>query len=157
MIESAATGSISGSRWSCAIRRDSGSNLRTVAHPRDRRRTLADPKGNQCLYVSLDELEECIDHAIACYSGTPHAGLNRVALLEATKYSVRGRQPLLAWLPGQRRRTLWRMQSARHCWVRGHLGQGIRPHIDLYGVRYPGPVLTCSPKPIGRSLLVLSI
>ncbi|KML38954.1 integrase [Burkholderia cepacia] len=126
----------------------------TGAHPHDLRRALADPKGNLRLYVSLDELEELVDYAIARYHGTPHAGLNHVTPLEAMAYCVRGQHPLLTWLPEPRRRILCLMQAAKRCRVRGYLEQGVRPHINLYGVRYTNPVLACSPQLIGRALLI---
>ncbi len=78
----------------------------TGSHPRDLRRTLADPKGNLRLYVSLDELDELTEYAIASYHGTPHGGLNNVTPLEAMEYFIRGRQQMLTWLPEHHRRTL---------------------------------------------------
>jgi len=126
----------------------------TGSHPRDLRRALADPKGNLRLYVSLDELEELIEYAIASYHGTPHAGLNSVTPLEAMTYFVRGKQQLLTWLPERHRRTLCLMQTARRCRVRAYLEQGVRPHINLYRVRYTNPVLACSTHLIGQPLLV---
>jgi len=43
-------------------------------------------------YVSLDELEELVEYAIASYHGTPHAGLNNVTPLEAMEHFIRGKQ-----------------------------------------------------------------
>ncbi|QBR04314.1 DDE-type integrase/transposase/recombinase [Paraburkholderia pallida] len=126
----------------------------TGSHPRDLRRALADPKGNMRLYVSLDELEELIEYTIASYHGTPHAGLNNVTPLEAMTYFVRGKQQLLTWLPERHRRTLCLMQTARRCRVRAYLEQGVRPHINLYRVRYTNPILACSTHLIGQPLLV---
>jgi putative transposase len=126
----------------------------TGSHPRDLRRALADPKGNLRLYVSLDELEELIEYAIASYHGTPHAGLNSVTPLEAMTYFVRGKQQLLTWLPERHRRTLCLMQTARRCRVRAYLEQGVRPHINLYRVRYTNAVLACSTHLIGQPLLI---
>jgi hypothetical protein len=51
-------------------------------------------------------------------------------------YRVRGKQQMLTWLPERHRRTLCLMQSARRCRVSGYLEQGVRPHINLFGVRY---------------------
>lgn len=59
---------------------------------------------------------------------------------------------LLAWLPEVRRRTLCLMQSARHCRVRGYLALGVRPHVNLFGVRYTCAVLASSAPLIGQSL-----
>lgn len=126
----------------------------TGSHPRDLRRALADPKGNLRLYVSLDELDELIEYAIAKYHGTPHSGLNNVTPLEAMEHFVRGRQQLLTWLPEHHRRTLCLMQSATRCPVRAYLGKGVRPHINLYGARYTSDVLACSTGLIGKRLLV---
>ncbi|EDS99755.1 Integrase catalytic region [Burkholderia ambifaria IOP40-10] len=126
----------------------------TGGHPRDLRRALSDPKGNLRLFVSFDELEELIEYAIASYNGTPHSGLNNVSPLEAMEYFVRGKQALVNWLPEPRRRTLCLMQSAKRCRVRAYLDQGVRPHINLHGVRYTNPVLACSTGLIGKTLLV---
>ncbi|MDF3887756.1 helix-turn-helix domain-containing protein [Cupriavidus basilensis] len=126
----------------------------TGSHPRDLRRALADPKGKLRLFVSFDELEELVEYAIASYNGTPHASLNNVTPLEAMEYFIRGREQLLTWLPEHRRRTLCLMQSARRCTVRAYLDRGIRPHINLYGVRYTSSVLACSTDLIGKSLLI---
>jgi hypothetical protein len=126
----------------------------TGSHPRDLRRALSDPKDNLRLYVSLDELEELVEYAIAAYNGTPHSGLNNATPLEAIEYFVRGKQTLVTWLAEQRRRTLCLMQSARRCRVRAYLEQGVRPHINLHGVRYTNGVLATSTHLIGRNLLV---
>jgi hypothetical protein len=104
--------------------------------------------------VSLDELDELITYSIASYHGTPHGGLNGATPLEAMEVFVRGRGQLLAWLPEVRRRTLCLMQSARHCRVRGYLALGVRPHINLFGVRYTNMVLASSAQLIGQSLRV---
>jgi len=126
----------------------------TGTHPRDLRRALADPKGNLRLYVSIGELEELVEYAIAGYNGTPHSGLNNATPLEAVEYFVRGRGTLVTWLAEQHRRTLCLMQSARRCRVRAYLDQGVRPHINLHGVRYTNSVLATSTQLIGRQLLI---
>ena len=46
------------------------------------------------------------------------------------------------------------MQSARRCPVRAYLDQGVRPHINLHGVRYTSDVLAVSTRLIGEHLLV---
>jgi hypothetical protein len=46
------------------------------------------------------------------------------------------------------------MQSARQCRVRAYLQQGVRPHINLYGVRYTNHVLATSAHLIGQHLLI---
>ncbi|AKM45305.1 integrase [Burkholderia contaminans] len=126
----------------------------TGSHPRDLRRALSDPKGNLRLFVSLDELEELVEYALANYNGTPHAGLSNATPLEAMEYFIRGKQTLLNWLPEPSRRTLCLMQSAKFCRVRAYLDQGARPHINLHGVRYTNAVLACSTHLIGQALRV---
>ncbi|MEX3973795.1 helix-turn-helix domain-containing protein [Paraburkholderia caribensis] len=126
----------------------------TGSHPRDLRRALADPKGNLRLYVSIDELEELVEYAIANYNGTPHTGLNNATPLEAVEYFVRGRQTMVTWLAEHQRRSLCLMQSARRCRVRAYLDQGVRPHINLHGVRYTNSVLATSAHLIGQYLLI---
>ena len=126
----------------------------TGTSPRDLRRTLADPKGDMRLFVSLDELDELLEYAIASYNGTSHSGLNNATPLEAMTYFVRGKQTLVTWLPEERRRTLCLMQSARRCRVRSYIEQGVRPHINLHGVRYTNAVLASSAHLIGGDLLV---
>lgn len=126
----------------------------TGSHPHDVRRALSDPKGGLRLCVTLDELEDLIEYAIAAYNGTPHAGLNNATPLEAMESCIRGRQQLVTRLPENRRSTLCLMQSARRCFVRAHLQQGVRPHINLYGARYTSRMLACSTHLIGKPLLV---
>jgi putative transposase len=126
----------------------------TGSHPRDLRRALADPKGNLRLYVSLDELDELVEYAIASYNGTPHSGLNNVTPLEAMEYFVRGKQSMVTWLAAYHRRTLCLMQSARRCRVRAYLEQGVRPHINLYKARYTNSALATSTHLIGQDLLI---
>ncbi|CAE6813110.1 hypothetical protein R75465_05487 [Paraburkholderia aspalathi] len=126
----------------------------TGSHICDLRRALSDPKGDLRLYVSLDELAELVEYSIAGYNGTPHRGLNNATPLEAMEYFIRGRETMLVWLAEHQRRTLCLMQSARQCRVRAYIGQGVRPHINLYGVRYTNHVLATSTHLIGQHLLI---
>lgn len=124
----------------------------TGSNARDVRRALADPKGNLRLYVSLDELEELLEAAIASYNALPHDGLNGRTPLEAVEHSVRGRGAMLNWLPEAKRRTLCLMQSPKRATVRGYLHQGQRPHINFYGVRYTNAVLASTAAFLGQEL-----
>ena len=116
------------------------------------RRALADPKGNLRLYVSLDELEELLEAALADYNATPHDGLNGRTPLEAVEHLVRGRGAMLNWLPEAKRRTLCLMQTPRRATVRGYLDQGQRPHINFHGVRYTNTVLASTAAFLGQEL-----
>ncbi len=126
----------------------------TGSNPWDLRRALASPKGNLRLDVSIDELEDLIEYAIANYNGTPHSGLQNVTPLEAMEYFVRGKQTLVTWLAHYHRRSLCLMQSSRRCRVCGYLDQGVRPHINLYTARYTNSVLARSTHLIGKEVLV---
>ena len=124
----------------------------TGSNARDVRRALADPKGNLRLYVSLDELEELLEAAMASYNAMPHDGLNGRTPLEAVEHSVRGRGAMLNWLPEAKRRTLCLMQTPKRATVRGYLHQGQRPHINFYGVRYTNAVLASTAAFLGQVL-----
>ena len=124
----------------------------TGSGPRDVRRALADPKGNLRLYVSLAELEELLEAAIAGYNASPHDGLNGRTPLEAVEHSVRGRGAMLNWLPQAKRRTLCLMQTPRRATVRGYLDQGQRPHVNFHGVRYTNTVLASTATFLGQEL-----
>ena len=126
----------------------------TGSNPQDVRRQLADPKGNLRLFVSLDELEQLIEASLASYNATPHGGLNGRTPLEAMEYLVRGKGEMLQWLPEAKRRTLCLMQTAHRCRVRGYLDQGVRPHINLFQVRYTSEVLAATGVLLGRDLRV---
>ena len=126
----------------------------TGSNARDVRRALADPKGNLRLYVSLTEMEELMEAALATYNATPHDGLNGRTPLEAVEHSVRGRSAMLNWLPEAKRRTLCLMQTPRRATVRGYLNQGQRPHINFHGVRYSNMVLACTAAFLGQELRV---
>ncbi len=124
----------------------------TNAH--DIRRALADPKGNLRLFVSLDELEDLLEAALAQYNASPHNGLNARTPLEAVEHSVRGRGAMLNWLPEPKRRTLCLMQTPHTCTVRGYLHQGQRPHVNFHGVRYTNPLLASTASFLGRKLRI---
>ena len=124
----------------------------TGSNPQDLRRALSDPKTNLRLILSLSELEQILEVALARYNGTPHSGLNSRTPLEAMHLSVRGRGELLQWLPELKRRTLCLMQSPTLMRVRGYLAQGRRGHVNFHGVRYTNDVLAASAVFLGKQL-----
>src|SRR5262249_24177744 len=126
----------------------------TGASARDVRRALMDPKGNLRLYVSVDEIEDLLEAAIATYNASPHNGLNVRTPLEAVALSVRGRGAMLNWLPEAKRRTLCLMQTPRRVTVRGYLHQGQRPHINFHGIRYTNALLASSATYLGQTLRI---
>ena len=126
----------------------------TGSNARDVRRALADPKGNLRLYVSLTEIEELLEAAIAAYNASPHDGLNGRTPLEAVEHSVRGRGAMIDWLPEAKRRTLCLMHTPRRTTVRGYLDQGQRPHINFHGVRYTNAMLASTTAFLGQRLRI---
>jgi hypothetical protein len=126
----------------------------TGSHPRDLRRALADPKDNLRLYVSLAEIEDLLEAAIAAYNASPHDGLNGRTPLEAVEHSVRQRGAMLTWLAEPKRKTLCLMQTPKLAVVRGYLNQGQRPHINFHGVRYTNPTLASTASFLGQTLRI---
>jgi hypothetical protein len=126
----------------------------TGSNPQDLRRALADPKGNMRLLVSLNEIEDLLEAAIAGYNASPHDGLNGRTPLEAMQHSIRGRGAMLNWLIESKRRTLCLMQTPRRATVRGYLSQGQRPHINFHGVRYTNALLASTAAFLGNDLRI---
>jgi hypothetical protein len=124
----------------------------TGSNARDVRRALSDPLGDLRLYVSLEEIEELLEAAIATYNATPHDGLNGRTPLQAVEYSVHSAAALLNWLPESKRRTLCLMHEPKRAIVRGYLAQGQRPHVNFYGVRYTNDVLASTTTFLGQEL-----
>lgn len=124
----------------------------TGSNARDLRRALADPKGNLRLYVSLDELEELLEAALATYNSTPHNGLNGRTPLEAVEHSLHACGAMLNWLPASKRKTLCLMHTPRLATVRGYIHQGQRPHINFHGVRYTNALLASTAVFLGQEL-----
>ena len=124
----------------------------TGTNARDIRRALSDPKGDLRLYVSLDEVEELLEAALAVYNATPHEGLNGRTPLEAVEHSVRNRGAMLDWLPEAKRRTLCLMHTPRRAVVRGYLAQGQRPHVNFHGVRYTNALLASTAAFLGQEV-----
>ena len=126
----------------------------TGSKARDVRRALAHPGGGLRLFVSLAEIEELIEAAIATYNASPHDGLNGRTPLEAMEYSVRRNGAMLSWLPEAKRRTLCLMQTPRRVTVRSYLHQGQRPHVNFFGVRYTNAMLASTASFLGQELRI---
>jgi transposase InsO family protein len=126
----------------------------TGTNPKDLRRRLADPKGDLRLLLAIEELEDLLEVAIAYYNGRPHSGLNGRSPLETLEVFLRERDFLPRWLPEPRRRTLCLMQTAKGATVRGGLRSGVRPHVNLWGVRHTNATLAASALYLGTRLLI---
>ena len=124
----------------------------TGSNPTDLRRALSDPRGNLRLIVSLTELEDLLEAALAAYNATPHDGLNGRTPLEAVAHSVRTQGHWLSWLPDTRRRGIYLMHTPKRARVRAYLAQGQRPHVNFYGVRYTNTTLAAATGLVGTEL-----
>jgi putative transposase len=118
----------------------------------DVRRALSDPTGNTELLVTFEELEELLDVTVANYNGTQHSSLGGRSPLVLLQQFARGRSMELRQLADYRRRHLFMIQPPHECEVRGNKATGRRPHINFFGARYSGPVLTHAAKLLGTKL-----
>jgi putative transposase len=124
----------------------------TGASADDVRRRLTDPGGDTELLVTFAELEELIDVTIANYNGTPHSALGgRSPLVLLAEFAFR-RSIEVRQLAEYRRRHLFMIQPPHECEVRGNKATGRRPHINFFGARYSGPVLTHAANLMGTRL-----
>jgi putative transposase len=120
----------------------------------DVRRALSDPNGNASLLVSSDELTELLDVTFANYNGTPHDGLGARSPIEAMKHFMQRDGSTLRTLSEPYRHNLILLQPVHIAVIRGNLRRGVRPYINLYGVRYSSTVLGEATHQIGEPLRV---
>ncbi len=126
----------------------------TGSHPDDIRRRLTNPKGNESLAVSFDELVELVEVTIANYNGTPHDGIGARSPLEFLARSMGFHGDCVRVLSEPFRRQLCTLQPSRLCTVAGSLKSGKRPYINLHGVRYSSRLLQQATDLIGKQLRV---
>jgi putative transposase len=91
--------------------------------------------------VSSDELTELLDVTFANYNGTPHDGLGARSPIEAMKHFMQRDASTLRTLSEPYRSNLILLQPVHIAVIRGNLRRGVRPYINLYGVRYSSTVL----------------
>nr|WP_254367207.1 integrase [Paraburkholderia sp. NMBU_R16] len=125
----------------------------TGTSAQDVRRILSEPDGDLSLLVSSEELAELLDVSFANYNGTPHDGLGGRSPIEAMQHFERKG---LVWrtLAQPYRKNLMLLQPVHHATVCGNLRRGVRPYINLYGVRYSSSVLGEASRQIGKPLRV---
>jgi putative transposase len=126
----------------------------TGGGPQDLRRRLGDAKGSLRLLLTLGELEDMMEFAIADYNGTPHGSLAGRAPLETMHTFVREQGLLPRVLPEPRWRSVCLLQQAHTCVVRAYMKSGRRPHINLFGIAHTNPQLAESASLVGKSLLI---
>ena len=124
----------------------------TGSHPRDIRRRLTDPLSKDFLPVSFDELSELVEITIANYNGRPHEGIGARRPIEYLVHAASGYRDTLRVLCEPFRNQIYLLQPAELRSVNGSLQHGIRPYINLYGVRYSSALLQKSTDLIGKQV-----
>jgi transposase InsO family protein len=126
----------------------------TGSHPRDVRRRLMNPKGKESLPISFDELLELTEVCIANYNGTPHDGIGDRTPLEFLTQAIEFHRDTLRVLSEPFRRQLCILQPSELRTVMGSLQRGVRPYINLYGVRYSSRLLQQATDLLGKSIRI---
>lgn len=126
----------------------------TGSHPQDVRRRLTDPRERDSLPVSFDELLELVEVTIANYNGTPHDGIGARSPIAFLLGAMEFHRDTVRVLSEPFRRQLCILQPSRIRTVRGSLSRGVRPYINLHGVRYSSTALQKAPDLIGKPLRV---
>lgn len=137
-----------GSTLSHRLPGTTGSNVQDV------RRILSDPEDKLSLLVSSEELAELLDVNFANYNGTPHDGLGGRSPIEVMQYFAQKQGLIWRTLAQRYRQNLMLLQPVHPAIVRGNLRRGVRPYINLYGVRYSSSVLGEASGQIGRPLRI---
>lgn len=126
----------------------------TGANTRDIRRRLMNPKGKESLPISFDELLELAEVSIANYNGTPHGGIGARTPLEFLERTIEFHRDTLRVLSEPFRRQLCILQPSQLRTVMGSLQHGVRPYINLHGVRYSSRQLQQATDLLGKSIRV---
>ena len=126
----------------------------TGTHPHDVRRRLMDPKGKQALSVNFDELLELVEVSVANYNGTPHSGIGARSPLEFLARATASGHGCERTLSEPFRRQLCILQPSRVCTVAGSLQRGVRPYVNLLGVRYSSRLLQQATDLIGKPIRI---
>lgn len=113
----------------------------TGSHPRDIRRRLMNQNESESLPISFDELLELTEVSIANYNGNPHDGIGGRTPLEFMTRTIEAHRDTLRVLSEPFRRQLCILQPSQLCAVKGNLQQGLRPYINLHGVKYSSGLL----------------
>ena len=126
----------------------------TGANTGDIRRRLMNPKGKESLPISFDELLELTQVCIANYNGTAHAGIGSRTPLEFLARTIEFHRDTVRVLSEPFRRQLCILQPSQLRTVMGSLQRGVRPYINLYGVRYSSRQLQQATDLLGKSIRV---
>ncbi|MCA8335381.1 integrase [Burkholderia multivorans] len=126
----------------------------TGTSAQDVRRALCDPGGKRSLLVSGEELAELLDVSFANYNGTPHDGLGGRSPIEMMQHFAQKPGGLWRTLAERYRQNLMLLQPVHEAIVRGNLRRGVRPYVNLYGVRYSSGVLGEASGRIGKPLRI---
>lgn len=103
-------------------------------------------------HVSLSEVEELVDVLVATYNATPTSALHGRSPLEYLRFAVENNSFFIRTIPERERQDFCLTIKTCVVNVRGYLQQGVRPFVELFGVRYYGERLGSSPHLIGEKL-----
>ena len=126
----------------------------TGSNPHDIRRRLMNPKGKESLPISFDELLELTEVCIANYNGTPHDGIGARTPLEFLARTIEFHRDTVRVLSEPFRRQLCILQPSQMRTVMGSLQRGVRPYINLHGVRYSSRQLQQATDLMGKPLRI---
>ena len=126
----------------------------TGANTRDIRRRLMNPKGKESLPISFDELLELTEVSIANYNGTPHGGIGARTPLAFLERAIELHRDTVRVLSEPFRRQLCILQPSQLRTVMGSLQRGVRPYINLHGVRYSSRQLQQATDLLGKSIRI---
>jgi transposase InsO family protein len=118
--------------------------------PTDPVRKLADVGTNLPMLMTLDQLEQVVEVALANMNGESSIGLGGRAPLEAMRHMIAKPEFLVQTLPASRRHQLFLLKEAVIKTVRG---AGL-PHVNFEGVRYTCDILASRPELVGRQLRI---
>ncbi len=124
----------------------------TGSNPQDIRRRLMNPKGRESLPITFDELAELTQVCIANYNGTPHEGIGARTPLEFLTRTIEFHRDTIRVLSAPFRQQLCILQPSQIRTVMGNLQRGVRPYVNLYGVRYSSRLLQQATDLLGKPL-----
>jgi hypothetical protein len=126
----------------------------TGSDPNDPRRR--DPEAKAIRHrVRLNEIEELVDVIMATYNATPSTALHGRSPLEYLRFAVENNSFFIRTIPEEQRADFCLTTKTCVVKVRGYLKQGVRPFVELFGVRYYGERLGNALHLIGQNLQIM--
>ena len=104
--------------------------------------------------IRFEEIVELTDVLIANYNATATSALHGRSPLEYLRFSVERNSFFVRSMPLEERERFTLTVRSVTATVRGNISKGIRPSVQVFGVRYYGPRLISSAGLIGKRLLI---